>query len=271
MANQSSALLTLDNISVTYGVDDKKSSKRHLAVADINVSIQTGEKFVIIGPSGCGKSTLLKAVGGFLRPSRGMLTLRGTAVTGPAPNRTVVFQEFDQLLPWKTVRENIAFALRRTSTMDGETIAARVIEFIGLVGLSERIDVYPHQLSGGQKQRVAIARSLAIDPDVLLMDEPFGALDAQTRMRMQEELNNIWRKVGTTLLFVTHDIHEAVFLGHRILVLAGSPGRVHAILENQFEGQSGESVALSDFVKELRQMLVPTALPNVPVGGTNGS
>jgi NitT/TauT family transport system ATP-binding protein len=249
------AVLTFDNVAIAYETEDGRRSSSHLAVTDISLEVREGEKFVIIGPSGCGKSTLLKAAAGFLRPADGQIRSQEKIIAGPGPDRIVVFQEFDQLFPWKTVRGNIAYALRLTSSLNGRTISERVERYVAMVGLTDRIDVYPHQLSGGQKQRVAIARSLAVNPDVLLMDEPFGALDAQTRARMQEELNAIWQQVGTTILFVTHDINEAVFLGHRILVMTGGPGRVRALLDNPYEGRPAEDAEAAAFGTQLRELL----------------
>ncbi|MBS7542731.1 ABC transporter ATP-binding protein [Ancylobacter oerskovii] len=201
------------------------------AVDAVDFTIAEGERLVLLGPSGCGKSSILKAVAGFLEPSAGSLSLRGSAIRGPGPDRLVVFQEFDQLLPWKTVLDNVAFPLvatRRMKKAEAREIAADALR---RVGLERALDSYPHTLSGGMKQRAAIARALAASPDVLLMDEPFAALDALTRLQMQRDLMDIARETGLTLLFVTHDIDEAVLIGTRLHLLSAHPGRTITTLD----------------------------------------
>lgn len=264
-------LLEFDHVTLAYGQDDKHAPSGHVAVDDVTCAVGEGEKFVIIGPSGCGKSTLLKAAAGYLHPEDGAVTLEGSEVTAPGPDRLVVFQEFDQLLPWRTVRGNLTYALQRTSRRSRTAIGQRVEEYVAMVGLTDRIDAFPHQLSGGQKQRAAIARSLACDPAILLMDEPFGALDAQTRAKMQHELNNIWRDLGTTILFVTHDIQEAVFLGHRILVLTPGPGQIRALLDNPHEGTDSGDPAVLDFVGQVKALLVDAGAEVAPAAVNGGS
>jgi sulfonate transport system ATP-binding protein len=218
-------LLRLSNVTIQYATD------QHLvtAVQNIGFEVFRGDRFVLLGPSGCGKSTLLKAVGGFIQPSQGEITLDGHAVVRPGPDRIMVFQEFDQLLPWRTVRGNIVFPLRENGIRRREAVE-RADRQLERVGLAKFADNYPHQLSGGMKQRVAIARALALEPRILLMDEPFAALDALTRRRMQEELLRLWDDLGFTLLFVTHSIEEAVIVGCRILLLSPHPGRVRGEL-----------------------------------------
>lgn len=199
----------------------------------VDFEVQASERFVLLGASGCGKSSLLKAVGGFLPASEGRILLDGQPVTGPGPDRIAVFQEFDQLPPWKTVLDNVAFPLvvsRRRRTAEARDEARH---WLARVGLEKFADAFPHQLSGGMKQRVAIARALAMRPRVLLMDEPFAALDALTRRRMQDELLALWEVERFTLLFVTHAIDEALTVGHRILLLSPHPGRVRAELNAQ--------------------------------------
>jgi NitT/TauT family transport system ATP-binding protein len=203
-----------------------------------------GEKFVLLGPSGCGKSTLLKSVAGFMPPARGRVELEGRSVTRPGPDRVVVFQEFDQLLPWKTVLGNVVYPLRVARRMAAPEAREQARRFLAMVGLGGFAGSYPHQLSGGMKQRVAIARSLALDPRMLLMDEPFASLDALTRRKMQEELLGIWEATRTTLLFVTHSIPEAVLLGDRILILSPGPGRVRRVLDNPAVGTRETDAAL---------------------------
>ncbi|EOW2300699.1 ABC transporter ATP-binding protein, partial [Pseudomonas aeruginosa] len=186
------------------------------------------DRFVLLGPSGCGKSTLLKAVAGFIPPSEGEIRLQGQAVRAPGPDRIVVFQEFDQLPPWKTVRQNVLFPLRVSGQVTRDEAERRADECLEKVGLAGFAEAYPHTLSGGMKARVAIARALAMQPKILLMDEPFAALDALTRRKMQEELLRLWEEVRFTLLFVTHSIEEALVVGNRILLLSPHPGRVRA-------------------------------------------
>ncbi len=195
------------------------------------VSFEVGEKefVVIVGPSGCGKTTLLRMAAGLEFPSEGAVRVSGREVTRPGPDRAVVFQQF-ALFPWKTVRENIGFGLKCKAVARAarENIVARYVELMGLQGYEH---AYPHQLSGGMQQRVAIARSYALDPDVLLMDEPFGALDAQTRVVMQEELIKLSRINPRTVLFITHSVEEAVYLANRVVVLTRRPGRIKEIID----------------------------------------
>ncbi|BDT60127.1 sulfonate ABC transporter ATP-binding lipoprotein [Massilia varians] len=201
------------------------------ALEDVSFDVHRGDRFVLLGPSGCGKSTLLKAVGGFIAPQAGSLRLAGKAIARPGPDRIVVFQEFDQLPPWKTVRENVMFPML-ASGVKRKAADARARHWLGKVGLARFADAYPHTLSGGMKARVAIARALAMQPAILLMDEPFAALDALTRRTMQEELQALWDEIGFTMLFVTHSIEEALVVGNRILLLSPHPGRVRAELNS---------------------------------------
>ena len=204
------------------------------ATHDVSFDVWRGDRFVLLGPSGCGKSTLLKAVAGFVAPRAGSLQLDGRPVVGPGRDRIVVFQEFDQLAPWKTVRQNVMFPLL-AGRMPKREAEARALHWIDKVGLSRFVEAYPHTLSGGMKARVAIARALAMQPEILLMDEPFAALDALTRRRMHEELQALWDEARFTMLFVTHSIEEALVVGNRILLLSPHPGRVRAeINSHQF-------------------------------------
>jgi NitT/TauT family transport system ATP-binding protein len=196
-----------------------------VAVEDVSFDVDTGERIILIGPSGCGKSTLLKAVAGFIEPVAGAIRMSGRDSLEPGPDRAVVFQEFDQLFPWRTVLGNVAYPLR-VNGHRRHAAAARAREYLGLTRLAHAADRYPHQLSGGMKQRVAIARALALDPALLLMDEPFGSLDAITRQRLQTELTRIVEQTRVTLLFVTHSIEEALVLGDRIVVLGNAPSTV---------------------------------------------
>jgi NitT/TauT family transport system ATP-binding protein len=206
------------------------------ALADVSLEIPDKEFVAIVGPSGCGKTTLLRMAAGLEMPSSGAVRVGGRRVTGPGADRAVVFQQF-ALFPWKTVRENIAFGLK----CKGMTRARRdalALQYVELVGLSGTQDNYPHQLSGGMQQRVAIARSYAIEPEVLLMDEPFGSLDAQTRILMQEELIRISRTNPRTVLFITHGVEEAIYLADRVVVLARSPGRIVEITDTRATRQA---------------------------------
>ena len=201
----------------------------HPALADVTLNVPAGQFLSILGPSGCGKSTLLYIVGGFVRPSAGSVRVDGRAVTGPGPDRGPVFQEF-ALFPWKTVQGNVRYGLDEQGVprADADKRVAALLDMVHLTGYEH---FYPKELSGGMKQRVAIARTLAYDPAILLMDEPFGALDANTRRILQNELLSIWERDRKTVLFVTHSVEEAVFLSDRVLVLSRSPGRQRALIE----------------------------------------
>jgi NitT/TauT family transport system ATP-binding protein len=219
-------LLAVDNVTLQY------KTEQHLVTATYRVGfeVREGERFVLLGPSGCGKSTLLKAVAGFMQPVEGEIRLNGKQIKQPGSDRMMVFQEFDQLLPWKTVLGNVLFPQLVNKRMPKDQATEHVRAMLAKVNLTRFENVFPHMLSGGMKQRVAIARALAMEPAVLLMDEPFAALDALTRRNMQEELKALWEDVGFTVLFVTHSIEEAILVGSRILVLSPHPGRVKAEL-----------------------------------------
>ncbi|SAL58836.1 ABC transporter ATP-binding protein [Caballeronia humi] len=224
----SEKLLAAKNVTLEYRTRERIVRATH----DVSFDVYDGDRFVLLGPSGCGKSTLLKAVAGFIEPVAGSIELDGEVVRGPGADRIVVFQEFDQLPPWKTVLQNVAFPLRVARKMGRAEARERALHYLDKVGLARFADAYPHTLSGGMKQRVAIARALAMQPRVLLMDEPFAALDALTRRRMQEELLRLWDEAKLTLLFVTHSIEEALIVGNRILLLTPHPGRVRAELNS---------------------------------------
>ncbi|RTL43591.1 MAG: ABC transporter ATP-binding protein [Burkholderiales bacterium] len=220
-------LLSVRRLTLEYRTDRQRIRATH----EVSFDVQAADRFVLLGASGCGKSSLLKAIGGFIAPTAGDILLGGEPVRGPGPDRVVVFQEFDQLPPWKTVRDNVAFGLTASRQCSRDEARQRATEALATVGLSRFAEAYPHQLSGGMKQRVAIARALAMRPRVLLMDEPFAALDALTRRSLQEELLRLWQELRFTLIFVTHSIEEALLIGNRILVLSPHPGRVRAELD----------------------------------------
>ncbi|MGX1885914.1 ABC transporter ATP-binding protein [Streptomyces sp. NPDC055287] len=206
------------------------------ALDGIDLEIAAGEFVVVVGPSGCGKSTLLDLLGGLTRPTGGSILLDGVPVTGPGLDRGIVFQQY-ALLPWRTARGNVEFGLEATGVPRRER-AERAGEFLDLVGLTGFEDRHPHELSGGMRQRVAIARSLAYDPEVLLMDEPFAALDAQTRESLQDELLRIWERTKKTVVFITHGIEEAVHLGQRVAVMTSRPGRIKQIVPISFDSRT---------------------------------
>lgn len=220
-------LLKVEDVTLQY------KTPQHLVTATYKVdfTVQESDRYVILGPSGCGKSTLLKAVGGFMAPVTGRISIRGRPVSAPGPDRMMVFQEFEQLMPWKTVLQNVAFPMRVTGKFSRVESHERAIAMIDKVKLGKFRDAYPHMLSGGMKMRVALARAMALEPSMLLMDEPFAALDALTRREMQEELLSLWEQFRFTVLFVTHSIEEAILVGSRILVLSPHPGRVRAELD----------------------------------------
>ncbi|WP_414695207.1 ABC transporter ATP-binding protein [Paraburkholderia sp.] len=251
----SERLLAIENVSLEY-----RSRERIVrATQDVSFDVYGADRFVLLGPSGCGKSTLLKAIAGFIEPVSGSISLAGEPVRGPGADRVVVFQEFDQLPPWKTVAENVAFPLRVARKLPRAEARERALHYLDKVGLAAFADAYPHTLSGGMKQRVAIARALAMQPRVLLMDEPFAALDALTRRKMQEELLRLWDDARFTLLFVTHSIEEALVLGNRILLLSPHPGRVRAeVNSHAYSHASMGGVDFRESVARIHRLLFDT-------------
>ena len=221
-----SAQIKVERVSHTYR---PARGREVLALDEVSLDIAPREFVALLGPSGCGKSTLLYLIGGFLPVEKGAIRIEGAAVAGPGPDRGVVFQHF-ALFPWKTVRANVRYGLEKMRLPRGEQ-ERRAQAYIDLVGLKGFEDSYPSQLSGGMKQRAALARTLAVDPKMLLMDEPFGALDAQTRSLMQSELQAIWQRSPTTVLFVTHDVQEAVRLAQRVVVMSARPGKIKATVD----------------------------------------
>ncbi|WP_282070280.1 ABC transporter ATP-binding protein [Janibacter hoylei] len=214
------------------------------AVEDISLTVPAGEFLTLVGPSGSGKTTLLDLLGGLSTPTSGEVLVDGEAVTGPGLDRGIVFQQY-ALFPWRTALANVAFGLEQLPLTRKER-TERAREYLALVGLSGSEDRLPHELSGGMKQRVAIARSLAYEPGILLMDEPFAALDAQTREQLQDELLRIWRTTGTTAVFITHGIEEAVYLGQRVAILSSRPGRLKQVVDIDLGDREGERDLRSD-------------------------
>jgi NitT/TauT family transport system ATP-binding protein len=252
LAAAAQPLLQVRDLTLEYRAERRTVRATH----EVSFDVQQGDRFVLLGASGCGKSSLLKAVAGFLPPRSGDILLQGQPVTEPGPDRVVVFQEFDQLPPWKRVLDNVAFGLVASRQCGKAEARERAAQALATVGLSRAAEAYPHQLSGGMKQRVAIARALAMRPRVLLMDEPFAALDALTRRGLQEELLRLWAELRFTLLFVTHSIEEALLVGNRILLLSPHPGRVRAELDAEsFDFASAGSAAFQAQQQRIHRLL----------------
>jgi NitT/TauT family transport system ATP-binding protein len=243
------AQIVIEGVSHTYR---PPRGRAVLALEDVSLEVRTREFLALLGPSGCGKSTLLYLVGGFLRTEAGRIMVEGKPVVAPGPDRGIVFQHF-ALFPWKTVRGNILYGLERQRMPKGER-EKRAQAFIDLVGLNGFEDSYPSQLSGGMKQRTAIARTLAFDPTILLMDEPFGALDAQTRHLMQTELLSIWQRTPKTVIFVTHDVQEAVYLADRVAVMSARPGRIKTIVDTRFDKRDPNILRTKEFVEKVDEI-----------------
>ena len=232
--------IQINHVSKVFKVRDttqkKGGIKEYTALKNVHFSVKSGEFLSLVGPSGCGKSTLLDLLGGLTKPTSGEILIDGNPIVGPGLDRGIVFQQY-ALFPWKTAKGNIDFSLEAKGVPKKErTEIAR--HFLSLVGLSGFEDRYPHELSGGMKQRVAIARSLAYNPDVLLMDEPFAALDAQTRETLQTELLRIWEETKKTIVFITHGIDEAVYLGQRVAIMTSRPGTIKQIINNAIHSSS---------------------------------
>jgi NitT/TauT family transport system ATP-binding protein len=224
-----------------------------LALDEVSLDVAAREFVALLGPSGCGKSTLLYLIGGFLPSETGTISVNGKPVCAPGPDRGIVFQHF-ALFPWKTVRANILYGLERQGLLPRAQREERAQALIDLVGLKGFEDSYPSHLSGGMKQRTAIARTLAFNPGILLMDEPFGALDAQTRSLMQSELIGILRRDPKTVIFVTHDVQEAVYLADRVAVMSARPGRIKAVVETKFDKQAGDIFKAKAFVDKVDEI-----------------
>lgn len=247
-----------DEIAISrLSVHFSDASRQFLALDSINLTVKENEFICVMGPSGCGKTTLLNVIAGIVRPQEGVVRVSGREVTGPGPDRTVVFQA-DAVFPWLTVEDNIAYSLRMRHRPPDE-IRRTVDHYLSLVGLTAFRKAWPRQLSGGMKKRVDIARGYAADPKVLLMDEPFGALDIMTKERLQEELHKLWTLSPRTVFFITHDLEEALFLGDRVILMSPRPGRIAFEYRPNFGSERDMSVkttpAFVDLARELRTAL----------------
>ncbi|WP_068399903.1 ABC transporter ATP-binding protein [Kribbia dieselivorans] len=233
--------IEIDRVGQTFRVRSQETGREQdfVALDNVSTTVRAGEFLTIVGPSGCGKSTLLDLISGLTTPTSGEVRINGRRVEGPGTDRGVVFQQY-ALLPWRTALGNVEFALESATDLGRKERRARARDYLQLVGLEGFENRRPGELSGGMKQRVAIARSLACEPEVLLMDEPFGALDAQTRESLQEELLQIWRRTRTTIVFITHGIDEAVYLGQRVAVMSAHPGRIREELAIPFSAESDD-------------------------------
>ena len=251
--------IEIDSLGIRLG----EGAQAFDAVQDVSLSIAPGEFVCVLGPSGCGKSTLLGALAGHWTPSRGSIHVDGAPVAGPHPDRGLVFQQHT-LFPWKKVLDNVAFGLKMQGVGRRER-RERARELLGLVGLAGFEDRYPIQLSGGMQQRVEIARVLINHPRVMLMDEPFGALDAQTRLKMQELLLDVWARVNTTIIFITHDIDEALFLADRILVMSPRPGRIIDEIRLDFERPRHPDVMTSSHFTRLKRHCLDLLHPQASI------
>lgn len=261
MTNEAKGLIEVRDLGVVFGEDETAVE----AVTQVSMTVNPGEFVSLIGPSGCGKSTLLNIAAGFVQPTSGAVLIDGKPVEGPGADRGVVFQQYS-LFPWLTVRENVEFGLRMQKMPSGpRESAARTL--LGLAGLLAFENHYPDQLSGGMKQRVGIVRALATSPQVLLMDEPFGALDAQTRVVMQEILTNMWQQFRISVLFITHDIEEAIFLSDKVYVMTARPGRIKAeILVPLARPRTAEMTASAEFtgmVQRLKSLIRAESLASM--------
>ena len=244
--------IVLQDVSVTFG----SGAEAHTAVAQTDLVVEPGEFVCVLGPSGCGKSTALNCVAGFVKPTSGRVTVDGVPVSRPGPERGMVFQQHS-LFPWKNVRDNVAFGPRLAGHSRSEALSI-ANTFLGMVGLTRFAKHYPGELSGGMQQRVGIARALAGYPSVLLMDEPFGALDAQTRLMMQENLLRIWADFGTTVMFVTHDVDEAIFLADRVAIMSAAPGRIIDDFTVPLDRPRSSAMATDDIFVQLKRRCLET-------------
>jgi NitT/TauT family transport system ATP-binding protein len=251
--------------NVTAGYDNKRDKTRLIALRDVSLDVRRGEFLAIVGPSGCGKTTFINMINGFVKPLEGTVTVEGKPVEGPASDRAMVFQDY-ALLPWRTVERNVGFAMENRRPRPPKDEQSRriqeALEMVGLVGFEKS---YPHELSGGMRQRVGIARALVTQPKILLMDEPFGAVDAMTREAMQAEFEKIIAKTRQTVVFITHSIDEAVTLGDRVVVVSSRPGRIRQIVDidlprPRFDGEVKSSPRFTELREHIWSLLSDEAL-----------
>ncbi|WP_433300233.1 ABC transporter ATP-binding protein [Actinoplanes sp. CA-030573] len=248
-------MITVDRVGKTYD--------RFVALGDVSLTIGDNEFVTIVGPSGCGKTTLMNILAGLETPTSGQALVDGKAIDGPGPDRGVIFQQY-ALFPWLTVRKNVEFGLRTARVPRAER-RDRAQHFIDLVGLHDFADALPRTLSGGMKQRCAIARAYAVNPSILLMDEPFGAVDALTRVRLQEQLLRTWGREKRTVVFITHDVDEAVFLANRVVVMAARPGRIVEVIDVDLPYPRTEELRLSPAFTALRNRVWSAVYHQEPV------
>jgi NitT/TauT family transport system ATP-binding protein len=252
---ESASHIRVEGLTVAY--EKPKAAGTLVAVSNANLDVARGKFVTIVGPSGCGKSSLLLSIAGLVKPAAGCVLVNGKPVSGPGRDRAVVFQDF-ALMPWRTVLENVRFGLE-LHRWSGEDLTVRARRYVELVGLQGFEHYHPNQLSGGMQQRVGIARALAVDPEILLLDEPFGSLDAQTRDEMGRELLSIWEQNKKTALFVTHGIDEAIFLADQIVVMAKNPGRITEIISVDLPRprtvETMDSKLFIEYRKQIRQCL----------------
>ncbi len=261
----SAPYVSIEHIEMSFGV---QSHQEVQALADVDLGIRQGEFCCFIGPSGCGKSTLLRIIDGLITPTGGRVVIDGVPTTGPRRDLAVVFQSFN-LLPWRTVTANVALGLEdRGMPKEKRLEVAR--EWLGMVGLGGFEDFYPSQLSGGMQQRVGIARALAVEPSILLMDEPFGSVDAQTRLIMQSELLRIWAGDRKTVIFVTHDVEEALFLGDRVVTFSERPGRIVDVIDVPFERPRLDALRGDPEFARLKEQLWEKLKRNISAPGLPG-
>ena len=242
----SDAKISFRNVSKAFPA----AGKSFTAIRNLSLDIHDGEIVTVVGPSGCGKSTAMNMVAGLMPHSSGDLLVDGRPVDGPGPDRGVIFQQY-ALFPWLTVRANVEFGLKLQG-LDAAARRERAMHYLRLVGLADFAEAYPKTLSGGMKQRCAIARAYAVNPSVLLMDEPFGALDALTRVKLQDQLLDTWSRDRRTVMFITHDVDEAVYIAHRVIVLAANPGRLQEIIEVDLPFPRNDEIRLSPEFTEIR-------------------
>lgn len=246
-------ILEINNITKNFMQNGNKLKVHN----DLSFNVSEGEFLCVIGPSGCGKSTLLKEIAGFEKTDSGSITLNGNEILKPEINRIMVFQDSDQLFPWKTVLQNVVFPLKANKIGDSKSQRESIArKYIDMVKLNDFCDYFPHQLSGGMKQRVALIRALVINPKILLMDEPFGSVDAETRDELQQMLLLLRKRINVTIIFVTHDIHEAILLSNRIIVMGKGPDNIKRIIENNIPFPRKENLhEVFNMHKELSKLM----------------